>query len=179
MGICASERNKYKSKILIHQTQEDYKVNDIEESGLYTGRKSSINKYNRNKNIKDKSIEISLKSKKTIIKEIGHIKGESITIKNNIECIILIKDYSFSINIQNCQNCSILIAPCQNSIDIRDCQNLNIISVSLNLRIYNVKESEFFSFVLNCPLVESSEKIYFGHFFYNIWNFLNYSLKVN
>ena len=165
MGVCATEQQRYKSKILENQTQEEYKVNDTEESNFYNEKKALINKYNNKKNIDSKSIEISDKSEKTIIKEIGNIKGESILIKNNIDCIILIMDYSYSINIKNCQNCSILLAPCQTLIDIRDCQNLNIISVSLNLRMYNVKDCNFFSFVSNCPIIESSEKINLGHFF--------------
>ena len=159
MGVCVSERQKYKSKMSLNQTQEDYKVNETEESKFYTQEKTTISR------IPNKIIEISLNSKKTIIKTIGNIKGELIMIKNNINCIILIMDYSYSITIQNCQNCSILLGPCQTLIEVEDCQNLNIISISLNLKIVNVKESNFFSFVSNSPIIESSEKINLGHFF--------------
>ena len=51
--------------------------------------------------------------KKIIIKTIGQIKVKSIIIRNNINCIILIMDYSSSVIIQNYQNCSIFVAPCE------------------------------------------------------------------
>ena len=111
------------------------------------------------------SIEISLNSKKTIIKSIGQIKGESISIRNNIDCIILIMDFSNSVYIQNCQNCSIFLAPCKTIISVQNCKNLNLISASFDLKIFKTKKSNFYSFVNNPPIIEASHQITFGNFF--------------
>ena len=160
MGVCTTDDQQHRQKISIKQPKEEFKLNESEYSRLYNKQKTENNKYNNNK-----IIEISLNSKKTIIKTIGQIKGESILIKNNLNCIILIMDYSNSINIQNCQNCSIFLAPCETSINVQDCNNLNLISASLDIMITNVKNSNFYLFVSNSPFIESSENITLGNFF--------------
>jgi hypothetical protein len=143
----------------MNQIEED-KTCEKYNSKLYSTNMNSNNKYNN-----DKTIEISLNSKKTIIKSIGQIKGESVSIKNNLNCIILIMDYSYSINIQNCQNCSIFVAPTQTSIIVQDCQDLNLICVSRNLKVLNSKQSNLYYFVSNYPIIESCQKINLGNFF--------------
>ena len=158
MGICATE-DRHREKISINQTQEESKNIETDNSNLYQ------NNHNKIFDINSKNIDISLYSKRTIIKTIGQIKGESISIKNNLNCIILIMDYSYCVNILNCQNCSILLAPCEKLINIQNCEGLNIISASQDLYIYNVKNSNFFSFVSNSPIIESSQSINLGNFF--------------
>ena len=140
MGVCASNDKQHRTReYKISMTQiEENKTCEKSNSKLYSTNKNSNNNYNN-----DKTIEISLNSKKTIIKSIGQIKGESISIKNNLSCIILIMDYSYSINIQNCQNCSIFVAPIQTCITVQDCQDLNLICVSRNLKIINSKLLQF------------------------------------
>jgi hypothetical protein len=150
MGVCNTEDDQENRRKMF--------LNDTDSSNHYNKQKTENFECNNN-------IEISLNSKKTIIKTIGQIKGEPISIKNNLNCIILIMDYSFSITIQNCQNCSIFVAPCKTLVDVRDCNNLNLISASLNLKITNVKESNFYSFVSHSPIIESSEAITLGNFF--------------
>ena len=157
MGVCSTEDEPhYKDRISISKIQEESKI--FENSNFYEKEKAQSFSYNNN-------IEIALNTKKTIIKTIGQIKGESIIIKNNINCIILIMDYSYSVLIQNCQNCSIFLAPCETCIEVQDCNELNLISASLNLIIQNVKNGYFYSFISDFPLIESSEKIYLGNFF--------------
>ncbi len=167
MGVCTTEDQHHRA---INRAHEEIKNCETESSKLYPQKKAQSFSYNNknklNNNItNNKSIDISLNSKKNIIKTIGQIKGESIYIKNNINCIILIMDYSYSVTIQNCQNCSIFIAPCETIIDVSDCQDLNLISASLNLNITKVKNGNFFSFVADSPLIQSSENIYLGNFF--------------
>jgi hypothetical protein len=162
MGVCASDDKQHRTreyKISINHIEED-KTCEKYNSKLYSANKNPNNNYNN-----DKAIEISLNSKKTIIKSIGQIKGESVSIKNNLNCIILIMDYSYSINIQNCQNCSIFVAPTQTSITVQDCQDLNLICVSRNLKVLNSKQSNFYYFVSNYPIIESCQKINLGNFF--------------
>ena len=162
MGVCATDDKQHRTReirISMNQIEED-KTCEKYNSKLYNANMNSNNKYNN-----DKTIEISLNSKKTIIKSIGQIKGESVSIKNNLNCIILIMDYSYSINIQNCQNCSIFIAPTQTSIIVQDCQDLNLICVSRNLKVLNSKQSNLYYFVSNYPIIESCQKINLGNFF--------------
>ena len=160
MGVCSTEDEPHhRDRLSISKTQEDSKIYDIENSNFDEKQKNPSFINNNN------NIEIALNSKKTIIKTIGQIKGESIIIKNNINSIILIMDYSYSVIIQNCQNCSIFLAPCETGIEIQNCTELNLISASLNLIIQHTKNSNFYSFVSNFPLIESSEKIYLGNFF--------------
>ena len=161
MGVCSSEE-QHRPKNARNRVQDNCKGNQIvslkPEKQI---NKKNVNKYNNN----IKVIEISLNKKKTIIKSIGTIKGEFISIKNNSQCIILIIDYSHFVDIQDCQNCSIFLGPCQTLIDVKNCNEINLISASLNLNIYNVKNSKFYSFVSNCPIIESSQNIYLGNFF--------------
>jgi len=161
MGVCASDDKQHRTRNIrmsMNQIEED-KSYEKYNSKLYSTNKNSNNNYN------DKTIEISLNSKKTIIKSIGQIKGEPVSIKNNLNCIIMIMDYSYSINIQNCQNCSIFVAPTQTSITVQDCQDLNLICVSRNLKVLNSKQSNFYFFVSNYPIIESCQKINLGNFF--------------
>ena len=163
MGVCTTDDQFHRNreyKISKNHSQEEHKISEDNTTKLYDKKNSNNNNINQNKNI-----EISLNSKKTIIKTIGQIKGDSISIKNNLNCIILIMDYSKSINIHKCQDCSIFVAPCETDIIVKDCQGLNLISLSLNLKILNVKNSNFYSFVSNSPIIESSEKINIGNFF--------------
>ena len=162
MGVCASDDKQHRTRnfrMSMNQIEED-KTCEKYNSKLYSPKKNSNNNYNN-----DKTIEISLNSKKTIIKSIGQIKGESVSIKNNLNCIIMIMDYSYSINIQNCQNCSIFVAPTQTSITVQDCQDLNLICVSKNLKVLNSKQSNLYYFVSNYPIIESCQKINLGNFF--------------
>ena len=162
MGVCASDDKQHRTRnfrMSMNQIEDD-KTCEKYNSKLYSPKKNSNNNYNN-----DKTIEISLNSKKTIIKSIGQIKGESVSIKNNLNCIIMIMDYSYSINIQNCQNCSIFVAPTQTSITVQDCQDLNLICVSRNLKVLNSKQSNLYYFVSNYPIIESCQKINLGNFF--------------
>ena len=162
MGVCASDDKQHRTRnfrMSMNQIEED-KTCEKYNSKLYSPKKNSNNNYNN-----DKTIEISLNSKKTIIKSIGQIKGESVSIKNNLNCIIMIMDYSYSINIQNCQNCSIFVAPTQTSITVQACQDLNLICVSRNLKVLNSKQSNLYYFVSNYPIIESCQKINLGNFF--------------
>lgn len=162
MGVCASDDKQHRTRnfrMSMNQIEDD-KTCEKYNSKLYSPKKNSNNNYNN-----DKTIEISLNSKKTIIKSIGQIKGESVSIKNNLNCIIMIMDYSYSINIQNCQNCSIFVAPTQTSITVQDCQDLNLICVSKNLKVLNSKQSNLYYFVSNYPIIESCQKINLGNFF--------------
>jgi protein XRP2 len=120
---------------------------------------TSQNEQNKNENFSEKTNENSIiKDKKniTIVKLIGQIKGDSLKIENNNNCVIMIMDYSSSCQIQQCYNCSIFIAPCHNSIIIRDCNNINLISISQQIRITNVNEGKFFIFSSTRPTIENS-----------------------
>ena len=161
MGVCSSEE-QHRPKISRNNKQDNIKGDKIKS----LNQEKRINNINfNNNNINNKIIEISLITKKTIIKSIGTIKGESISIKNNSQCIILIMDYSHFVEIQDCKNCSIFLGPCQTIINVQNCNELNLISASQNLNIYNVKDSKFYSFVSNYPIIDSSENIYLGNFF--------------
>ena len=173
MGVCTAEDEKNNKKYR--------KINKIEESKNVEGAGSKINK---KISFQNKIIDISLNSKKTIIKLIGEIKEKPIKIKNNIDCIILIMENSPSITLENCKNCSILLAPCSSSIYVENCENLNLISASLNIKIMNVKRGNLFIFTNNPAIIKNSEDIYLGNFFFqytelpemfinsklNIWN---------
>ena len=173
MGVCTAEDEKNNKKYR--------KINKIEESKNVEEAGSKINK---KISFQNKIIDISLNSKKTIIKLIGEIKGKPIKIKNNIYCIILIMENSPSITLENCKNCSILLAPCSSSIYVENCENLNLISASLNIKIMNVKKGNLFIFTNNPAIIKNSEDIYLGNFFFqytelpemfinsklNIWN---------
>ncbi len=148
MGVCATDDE---------QNRRALPFNEIDSPNYYKQNSENIKYFN--------GIDISFNSKKTIIKTIGQIKGNSILINENINCIIFIMDYSYLINIRKCQNCSIFLAPCETSVQVIDCNNLNLISTSLNLKISNVKESNFYSFVSHSQIIEQSENIYLGNFF--------------
>ena len=173
MGVCTVEDEK--------NNQKYRKINKLEESKNFEDESPKIK---RKKSFQSKTIDISLNSKKTIIKLIGEIKGKSIKIKNNIDCIILIMENSQSITLENCKNCSILLAPCSSSILVDNCENLNLISASLNIKITNVKKGNLFIFTEKPIIIKDSEDIYLGNFFFqytelpemfinsklNIWN---------
>ena len=173
MGVCTVEDEKNRPKYRQVINNEESKISN-----------EDIPKLKRKKSSSNKFIDISLNSKKTIIKLIGEIKGKSIKIKNNIDCKILIMENSQSISVENCKNCSILLAPCESTIIVDNCENLNLISASLNLKIINVKKGNIFYFTINPIIIEDSEDIYLGNFFFqytelpemfinsklNIWN---------
>ena len=173
MGVCTAEDEKNNKKYRKINKREESK--NVEEAGSKINKKISF---------QNKIIDISLNSKKTIIKLIGEIKGKPIKIKNNIDCIILIMENSPSITLENCKNCSILLAPCSSSIYVENCENLNLISASLNIKIMNVKKGNLFIFTNNPAIIKNSEDIYLGNFFFqytelpemfinsklNIWN---------
>lgn len=157
MGICAADEERHHKRNSINHNKEDFKYNEIQ----------YLNQYNsNNQNIFNNiNIEISSNSKETIIKSVGAIKGKSVSIKNNINCIILIIDYSYLVDIQNCNNCSIFLGPCETTIEVQNCQDLNLISASHVLKINNVKNSNFYSFISNSQIIQSSQDIHLGNFF--------------
>ena len=173
MGVCTVEEEKKHSK--------NRKINIKEESKNCEEENPKIKK---KKSFHNKTIEISLNSKKPIIKLIGEIKGKSVKIKNNIDCIILIMENSQSVIVENCKNCSIFLAPCASSITIDNCENLNLVCASLNLKIINVKKGNFFIFSIKPVKIKDSSDIFLGNFFFqytelpemfinsklNIWN---------
>ena len=173
MGVCTVEDEKNRPKFRNIFNNEESKNSDLENS-----------KMKRNKTPNDKIIDISLNSKKTIIKLIGEIKSKSIKIKSNIDCKILIMENSQLINIENCINCSMLLAPCASTVVVENCENLNLISASFNLKLINIKKSNIYLFSLNPIIIENCENINLGNFFFqytelpemfinsklNIWN---------
>ena len=90
MGICAEEE-RHKEKIK-NPTQEESKIIETDYSKLYQKETNKSFDFNGG------NIDISLISKRTIIKTIGQIKGDSISIRNNLNSIILIMDYSNFVN---------------------------------------------------------------------------------
>ena len=127
--------------------------------------KKKKNSINNNDKINKKNILIENQTDMTIIKQKGEIKGTSIKISSNTNCIILILDYSSSIQIQNCENCSFLLSPCSSSIQIRNCQKINVISAASQIHLKNIRNGNFFSYT-NTPLaIESSKNICLGIFF--------------
>ena len=127
--------------------------------------KKKKNSINNNDKINKKNILIENQTDMTIIKQKGEIKGTSIKISSNTNCIILILDYSSSIQIQNCENCSFLLSPCSSSIQIRNCQKINVISAASQILLKNIRNGNFFSYT-NTPLaIESSKNICLGIFF--------------
>ena len=127
--------------------------------------KKKKNSINNNDKINKKNILIENQTDMTIIKQKGEIKGTSIKISSNTNCIILILDYSSSIQIQNCENCSFLLSPCSSSIQIRNCQKINVISAASQILLKNIRNGNFFSYT-NTPLSrESSKNICLGIFF--------------
>ena len=155
MGICTVEEEKNRPKFRRIIKPEESKNNDLNSPKLRN--KKSIN---------NKTVEIVLNTKKTIIKLIGEIKGKSININNNFDCLILIMENSQSIKVENCKNCSILLAPCASTITIDNCENLNLISASLNLIIRNTKKGNLYIFSNNSPVIKDSEDILLGNFFF-------------
>ena len=127
--------------------------------------KKKKNSINNNDKINKKNILIENQTDMAIIKQKGEIKGTSIKISSNTNCIILILDYSSSIQIQNCENCSFLLSPCSSSIQIRNCQKINVISAASQIHLKNIRNGNFFSYT-NTPLaIESSKNICLGIFF--------------
>ena len=100
----------------------------------------------------------------TILKAINQINGDAIRISNNNTCIIIIMDASSSVIIQNCKNCSIFIGPCSSSILMRNCNKINLISISQQLRLTNVKQSNLFIFSMTSPAIETCSDIKLGMF---------------
>ena len=113
---------------------------------------------------------------------IGEIKGKSIKIRNNIDCIISIMENSQSITVENCKNCSILLAPCSSSILVDNCENLNLICASLNIKVTNIKKGYLYIFSINSIVIENSEEIFLGNFFFQYTElpdmFLNSKLNI-
>ena len=68
------------------------------------------------------------------------------------------------VTIKDCKKCSIFIGPCSSSITIRNCENINLISISKQLKVINIKESNLFIFSMNSPIIESCHDIKFGMF---------------
>ena len=155
MGVCTVENEKYRPKLRDIFNKEESKNIDLENS-----------KMKRKKSSNNKIIDISLNSKKTIIKLIGEIKSKPIKIKSNIDCKILILENSQSINIENCKNCSILLAPCSSTIVVENCENLNLISASLNLKLINIKKGNIYLFSMNPIIIENCQNINLGIFFF-------------
>ena len=73
-------------------------------------------------------------------------------------------DASSSVIIQDCKKCSIFIAPCSSSILMRNSKQINLISISQQLRITNVNESNLFIFSMTSPAIENCSDIKLGMF---------------
>ena len=115
------------------------------------------------KNLNPNSI-IENQTNTTILKAINQINGDAIRISNNKNCIIIIMDASSSVTIQDCKKCSIFIAPCSSSILMRNSKQINLISISQQLRITNVNESNLFIFSMTSPAIENCSDIKLGMF---------------
>jgi hypothetical protein len=115
------------------------------------------------KNLNPNSI-IENQTNTTILKAINQINGDAIRISNNKNCIIIIMDASSSVIIQDCKKCSIFIAPCSSSILMRNSKQINLISISQQLRITNVNESNLFIFSMTSPAIENCSDIKLGMF---------------
>ena len=160
MGICQSDfkkRRPYKS--IICQNQEDSNEQNLSHTPI------PIITTKKKQNLFKSDLLITENKSKTIIKSIGQINGKEITINNNNDCIILIMDYSYSIIIENCENCSMFLAPCETSIIVNNCKYINIVSVSANLTLKNIEQSNLYIFVSNNPVLEKCSKIKLGYFF--------------
>ena len=108
MGICWCDKEDNNNKL------KRKKSSKHKENPKYK-KKSKIKFMNENCLIENHT-------NSTIIKNIGQIKGESIDISSNKNCVILILDHSSSINIQNCENCFFLLSACSSSIQIYNCK---------------------------------------------------------
>ena len=139
--------------------------NNIKRKNDKLENNGKINVNNKFEKINNINNIIENHSDSKIIKKIGEIKGESIKISSNKNCLIIILDYSSSIQIQNCENCSFLLSPCATSIQIRDCTNINVISASAQLRITNINKGNFFLFTSSPLAIESCNNICLGNFF--------------
>ena len=160
MGICQSDFKKRKPyKSIICQNQEDSNEQNLSHIPIpILGTKTKQKLFKSD-------LLITENKNKTIIKSIGQINGKEIIINNNNDCLILIMDYSYSIIIENCENCNMFLGPCETSIIIDDCKFINVISISANLTLKNIEQSNFYVFVSNNPVFERCSKIKLGYFF--------------
>ena len=138
-------------------------TNSSEITSLMNKPKKTLNQEENVKNLHLNCI-IENHQNTTILKAINQINGEEIRISNNKSCIIIIMDASSSVTIKDCKKCSIFIGPCSSSITIRNCENINLISISKQLKVINIKESNLFIFSMNSPIIESCHDIKFGMF---------------
>ena len=138
-------------------------TNSSEITSLMNKPKKTLNQEENVKNLNLNCI-IENHQNTTILKAINQINGDEIRISNNKSCIIIIMDASSSVTIKDCKKCSIFIGPCSSSITIRNCENINLISISKQLKVINIKESNLFIFSMNSPIIESCHDIKFGMF---------------
>ena len=155
MGICVCNKDK------------DNKIKKKKNSII---KKNKNRENNENKNIiinttKEEDFIIENKTDSTIIKKIGQINGEAIKISSNINCNILIFDFSSSIYIQNCENCLFLLSPCSSSIQIRNCKNINAILAAAQIRLTNINSGNFYSYTCSPIAIELCNNICLGNFF--------------
>ena len=152
MGVCWCGKENNKNNKLKRKKSSTHKEN------LKHKKKSKIKFLNENCLIENHT-------NSTIIKNIGQIKGESIDISSNKNCIILILDHSSSINIQNCENCFFLLSPCSSSIQIYNCKKIDVISASSHVKLVNITNGNFFLYTCSPTDIESCKNICLGNFF--------------
>lgn len=151
MGVCWCEKEDNNKK-LKRKKSSTHKENSKHR------KKSKITFMNQNCLIENLT-------NSTIIKNIGQIKGESIEISSNKNCIILILDHSSSINIKNCENCFFILSPCSSSIQIHNCKKINVISASSHVKLVNITNGNFYLYTCSPIDIDSSKNICLGNFF--------------
>ena len=152
MGVCWCEKENNNNNKLKRKKSSTHKEN-------LKHKKKSKNKF------LNENCLIENHTNSTIIKNIGQIKGESIDISSNKNCIILILDHSSSINIQNCENCFFLLSPCSSSIQIYNCKKIDVISASSHVKLVNITNGNFFLYTCSPTDIESCKNICLGNFF--------------
>ena len=151
MGVCWCEKEDNDKKLKRKKTST-HKENSKQK------KKSKIKLMNENCLIENHT-------NSTIIKNIGQIKGESIEISSNKNCMILILDHSSSISIQNCENCFFLFSACSSSIQIINCKKIDVISASSHVKLVNVTNGNFYLYTCSPTDIESCKNICLGNFF--------------
>eukprot|EP01060_Flectonema_neradi_P037022 TRINITY_DN733_c0_g1_i3.p1 TRINITY_DN733_c0_g1~~TRINITY_DN733_c0_g1_i3.p1 ORF type:complete len:1644 (+),score=370.88 TRINITY_DN733_c0_g1_i3:51-4934(+) len=99
------------------------------------------------------------KDKTLILEDVAEKREAQVNFDNLKNCRIVVLGMCDSYMVDDCENCEFVLGPCKNSMFFRNCTNLCVTIACRQVRLRDVKDSEFFVHTETDPCVESSSGV--------------------
>ena len=97
--------------------------------------------------------------KTVILEDVPEKREQQVTFDTLKNCRVVVLGPCDSYMVDDCENCEFVLGPCKNSMFFRNCTNLCVTIACRQVRLRDVKDSEFFVHTETDPCVESSSGV--------------------